>query len=387
MFQVFSCLTVEHDWRLVVLAATVCFLASVVAIDLFHRAQGTRGRTRLVWLSLDAAAAGFGIWATHFIAILAYDPGVGAGYDLGLTILSLLIAVLITGAGLSMALHDFGRWTASFGGAIVGCGVAAMHYTGMLALDLPGRITWSPNLVVASVALGIVFGGLAVSIAARRDDWGNTLTAAALLTLAIVSMHFTAMGAVLFVPDPTRITDAVSLSPTSLSLVVAGAAAIILGMSLVMAMSDRRSKDRLRQQKLLLDTALENMPQGLCMFEADGRIVLFNERYAKMMGLSAAWLKGRFLLDLFKHRKASGEFAGDPEEVFMTAEAREGKSSTKIHRSRFDEQDVKNGATVKHQGTVRRKRRQQIVQPTAAASHSDLSLPDRVRLATAGPTW
>src|SRR5471030_1691057 len=88
MFQVLTCLRVEHDWRLVVLASAVCVLASVVAISLFHRAQATHGRTQVVWLSLDAAAAGCGIWATHFIAMLAYDPGVGAGYNLGLTVLS-----------------------------------------------------------------------------------------------------------------------------------------------------------------------------------------------------------------------------------------------------------------------------------------------------------
>ena len=115
MFRVYTCLTVDHDWRLVVLAVTVCFLASAVAISLFHRARATIGRTRLVWLSLDAAAAGCGIWATHFIAMLAYDPAIGAGYNLVLTILSLLIAVLITGAGLGTALLDFGRWTAVFG--------------------------------------------------------------------------------------------------------------------------------------------------------------------------------------------------------------------------------------------------------------------------------
>jgi len=74
MFRVYSCLTVDHDWRLVVLAGTVCFLASAVAVSLFHRAQAATGRTRLVWLSLDAAVAGCGIWATHFIAMLAYDP-------------------------------------------------------------------------------------------------------------------------------------------------------------------------------------------------------------------------------------------------------------------------------------------------------------------------
>ena len=332
MFQVLNCLTVEHDWRLVVLAGAVCLLASAVAISLFHRAQATQGGARLIWLSLDAAAAGCGIWATHFIAILAYDPGAGAGYNLGLTILSLLFAVLITGVGLSVALHDFARWSAA-GGAIVGGGIAAMHYTGMMALELPGRITWSTHIVVASIVLGAVFGSLALFVAARRDDWRNTVTAAVLLTLAIVSHHFTAMGAVLVMPDPTRINDdALALSPASLSLVVAGAAGAILGMCLVAALSDRKWKDSLYQQKILLDAALENMSQGLCMFDAGGRIMLFNERYTKMMGLSAAQLQGRSLLDLFKYRKASGDFTGDPEEFFarMIVDARAGKSSTRV---------------------------------------------------------
>jgi NO-binding membrane sensor protein with MHYT domain len=80
---------------LVVLAVAVCFLASGVAISLFHRAQVAQGRARLIWLGLDAAAAAFGIWATHFIAVLAFDPGLGAGYDAVLTILSLVIAIVI----------------------------------------------------------------------------------------------------------------------------------------------------------------------------------------------------------------------------------------------------------------------------------------------------
>ncbi len=292
MFQVYTCLTVDHDWRLIVLAGAVCFLASAVAICLFRRAQATIGRTQLVWLSLDATAAGCGIWATHFIAMLAYDPycrGIPYSFDHPVS----AHRCLITGAGLGTALFGLGRWTAVVGGAVIGSGIAAMHYTGMMALELPGRLTWAPNLVVASIALGISFGALALYFAARRDDWVNTSIATALFALAILLMHFTAMGAVLVVTDPTRINDAGDLSPASLSLVIAGAAAIILGICLVAALSDRQSKVTLRQQKILLDTALENMSQGLCMFDADGRIVLFNERYAKMMGLSAAWLKGR----------------------------------------------------------------------------------------------
>ena len=332
MFQVYACLTNDHDWRLVVLAGAVCLLASAVAVILFHRAQATTGRTQFVWLALDAAAAGCGIWATHFIAMLAYDPAVGTGYNLAITILSLLIAVLITGAGLAAALLDLGRWIAAFGGAVVGGGIAAMHYTGMMALEVPGRMTWAPNLVVASIVLGIAFGSFALHFAARRDDWVNTVIATVLFALAILLMHFTAMGAVLVVADPTRINDAAALSPAALSLVIAGIVTIVLGICLVAALSDRQANGKLQQQKILLDTALENMSQGLCMFDADGRIVLFNERYAKMMGLPAASLRGLSLLDLIKYRKAAGEIVDDPQEFFVrvVAAAREGKSNTRV---------------------------------------------------------
>src|SRR5271154_3988093 len=139
MYQVLTCLSTEHDWRLVLLAGAVCFLASVVTVSLFNRARAAQGRARLVWIALDAAVSGCGIWATHFIAMLAYDPGNGAGYSIRVTMLSLVFAVAITGIGLCVALSGPRRSRAAIGGAIVGIGVAAMHYTGMMALQLPAQ--------------------------------------------------------------------------------------------------------------------------------------------------------------------------------------------------------------------------------------------------------
>lgn len=333
MFKVYTCLTVDHDWHLVVLAGAVCLLASAVAISLFHRAMASAGRTQLVWLSLDAAAAGCGIWSTHFIAMLAYDPAFGTGYNLVLTLLSLLIAVLLTGAGLGTALlNNVGGWTSIAGGAVVGGGIAATHYIGMLALEVPGRLSWAPSLVVASIALGVVFGSVALYFAARRDDWKNASVATVLFALAILFMHFTAMAAVLVVVDPTRINDSSSLSPAALSLVIAGIASIILGICLVAALSDRRWNERLLRQKILLDTALENMSQGLCMFDAKGRVRLFNQRFAQMLGVPAASLLEFSLLDLVKLRAASGEIGGDPNEFAarLIAATRDGKSTTRI---------------------------------------------------------
>ena len=49
---------------------------------------------RYVWLSVSALATGFGIWATHFIAMLAYAPGVPSGYNVSLTLASLVFAIV-----------------------------------------------------------------------------------------------------------------------------------------------------------------------------------------------------------------------------------------------------------------------------------------------------
>jgi diguanylate cyclase (GGDEF)-like protein/PAS domain S-box-containing protein len=97
-------------------------------------------------------------------------------------------------------------------------------------------------------------------------------------------------------------------------------------------MDQKRAAERVQQQKLLLDSALENMSQGLCMFDADGRVLHFNERYTKMMGLSAAFLKGWFLVDVIESRKANGEFVGDPVEISarVIAETGEGKPSSRV---------------------------------------------------------
>jgi|tagenome__1003787_1003787.scaffolds.fasta_scaffold20967488_2 diguanylate cyclase (GGDEF)-like protein len=245
MFRVLSCLTVEHDLWLVGLAGIVCFLASLAAINLFHRAVATRGRAKAMWLGTAGAASGCGIWATHFIAVLAYAPGVNLNYHVGLTVSSLVVAAAVTGAGLSVAAYNRSNWGSGVGGALVGAGVACMHYLGMGALEMPGHIVWSGDLVAASVLVGMVFGAASLWAAIHRTSVSGTLIAGVLLTLAIVSHHFTAMGAVEIVPDPGRAVAAFSLSPTWMAMGIANAAVAILAMSLAGAFVDKRAAERI----------------------------------------------------------------------------------------------------------------------------------------------
>jgi diguanylate cyclase (GGDEF)-like protein len=318
MFRVLTCLTSEHDWRLVALAGVICFLASLVAVSLFRRAAATHGATRGRFIGLAGAATGCGIWATQFIAMLAYEPGVPVAYDIPLTVMSLILAIVITCIGLGVAVSGGSRRLAMIGGAIIGGGVASMHYTGMWALELPGRVTWSPALVAASTTLGIVFGSAALAAAVRYRDNRGTLIGGCLLTLAIVSHHFTAMGAAEVVADPTRMIAPSSMPSQVLALAVAGAALVILGISFAGAYAERR----FREQGLQLSTAMNNMSQGLIMFDAAERLVVCNDRYIEMYRLPRALAKpGTTLQEIIRTRVATGSLARHPDEY--RAELRE----------------------------------------------------------------
>jgi NO-binding membrane sensor protein with MHYT domain len=281
-----------------------------------------------MWTVTAGAATGCGIWATHFIAMLAYDPGIVVGYGMVLTALSLVVAIMVTSAGLGLAVNGESRWSAPAGGAIVGGGVACMHYLGMWALEAPGHVSWSADLVVASITVGMLFGTAALMIAVRSAGMRATFVAGLLLTLAITSHHFTAMGAVELVPDPARTLSSLSLSPNLLAVAIAGVALSVLGMSFIGVLADRRlaartdkfekiiqelsearrqtevSQQELEEQKFRLDMAVDNMSHGLLLFDASERIVICNRRYIEMYGLSPEIVKpGCALRDLILHRQ------------------------------------------------------------------------------------
>jgi diguanylate cyclase len=170
------------------------------------------GLNRSAWILQTAVAAGSGIWATHFIAMLAFKPALPTTYDSLLTLASLLIAILVTGAGFCIAENNLFRWTSIAAGAVIGTGIAMMHYLGMSAMSISGHIRWDAPLVVASITTGILFAAAAVwSFKVKQSK----LLAAGLLTAAICALHFTAMAAatVEFDPTVTLRTSTTSFSP------------------------------------------------------------------------------------------------------------------------------------------------------------------------------
>ena len=272
MLRVLDCLTQQHDYRLVVLALGVCALGSYAAITLLNHVRIAQDRSRWGWLAAAAMASGFSIWATHFIAMLAFSPDEPTGYDLVLTLLSLVAAIAVTGLAYFTAI-DGGLPMRALGGALVGGGIATMHYMGMAAFRIAGFIVWDETLVAASVALGCVLGAAALVVGVGNAAWLQRLQGALLLTLAIFSLHFTAMGAALIVRDPTLMVAGSAMPPGWLAVGVAIGGLAILTLTLIGVGLDRR--DRRRTAAFVRDIAAARKAeeqQNLLVAELDHRV-------------------------------------------------------------------------------------------------------------------
>ncbi len=261
-FDLLNCAVGEHDYRLVLLAAVICYFTSLTALDLFRLARATRGRPTF-WVLLGGVAGGGGVWATHFIAMLGYEPHVPTGFNIPLTVISLLLAIVTTALALGVAVEGERAFRAGIrrtlsGGALLGLGIAAMHYTGTAALEVPARIEWDMRIVIASIAAGVILSTAAIRLARAGDMWRVRIASAAVLTLAIVALHFGGMAALRIIPDPTRTVEAAAFPPSMLAFAIAGVSIALLGIGAITALADRR----LRGQALAFDAEIVRLKQS-----------------------------------------------------------------------------------------------------------------------------
>src|SRR3569833_3469575 len=139
MFRVIDCITQDHDLRLVVLAGVLCLFACSTAMSLVGRSRESVGRLRVAWIAGAGFVAGCGIWATHFVAMLAYQTSFPIDYNIALTVLSIVIAVALCGGGFALAVIG-GR--AFAGGALTGSAIGIMQYVGMAAVCVLLWVFW-----------------------------------------------------------------------------------------------------------------------------------------------------------------------------------------------------------------------------------------------------
>ena len=243
--------TGTYDPYLVALSILVASFASYTALDLSGHAGPARGFARRMWLMAAALTMGGGIWSMHFVAMLAFIMPTPVSYDVGLTTLSLVVAIFVTGGGF----YVISRQSASpvplvLSGIFMGLGIAGMHYTGMAAMRGHAELSYDPLFVALSLVIAIGASTVALWLAFRTTDLGQKLVAAVVMGLAISGMHYTAMRAAIFTahgPVHEAHVNA-SLSQTNLALAVAGITFIILAFASAASLFERkRAEEALRQ--------------------------------------------------------------------------------------------------------------------------------------------
>src|SRR6195256_5157278 len=244
-------ITGTHDPYLVALSILVASFASYTALDLGGHVGAARGLARRVWLVAAAVTMGGGIWSMHFVAMLAFSMPIPMSYDIGLTALSLVIAIFVTGGGF----YVISRQSASpvhlaLSGTFMGIGIVAMHYIGLAAMEGHAELSYDRLFVALSVVIAIGASTAALWLAFRTTDLGQKVIAAAVMGVAISGMHYTAMRAAIFTAHaPVHEAQVnASLDQTSLALAVTGTTFIILALASVVSLFERkRAEEALRQ--------------------------------------------------------------------------------------------------------------------------------------------
>jgi diguanylate cyclase (GGDEF)-like protein len=240
----------SYSPTLVIISLCVAILASYTALDLSGRIATAKGRAVHLWTAGGAIAMGVGVWSMHFIGMLAFNLPVDLGYDITITLLSLLIGVLSSGFALWLVSQpQLPAWQLAFGALVMGAGISAMHYTGMAAMRMQPGIDYDPTLFGASLMIAVGASGAALWIAFRLRQHAPYVRlirggAAVIMGIAIVGMHYTGMAAARFADGSFCGAAASGLNGKGLDNLVLITTLAVLSIALLTSILDARLEAR-----------------------------------------------------------------------------------------------------------------------------------------------
>ncbi len=303
-----------YDKTLVTMSIGIAVLASYTALDLAARMRASAGWMRRLWLGTAAVAMGGGIWAMHFVAMLAFSmPGMKVGYDLRLTLASLLTAIVVTGTGFAVMARPQPRARDLVAaGLFMGLGVLTMHYMGMAAMRMPGTIGYDRWWFGISVLVAIGAATAALWLASRNNGQAEKVAAALVMGAAVAGMHFAGMKAASFTARGVRAaSDGAGVDQTALAVGVFSATFLILFFSLVAAMFDRRFSLLAHREATALRVSEERFrslyrgtPLPLHSLDQHGGIEQVSNTWLELLGYAREEVVGRPLIDFLTEESA-----------------------------------------------------------------------------------
>ena len=305
-------MTGSYNPLLVALSYLVAALASHVALQLAARVVVATGAARRGWIAAGALAMGAGIWSMHFIGMLALELPIPVAYEIDLTVVSLLLAIAVSGFALAIASRPtLGTRTLVLASALMGAGIGAMHYTGMAAIPMAPAIRYDAAIVAASLAVAVLASAAALAIARHLHTAPAAhvprlrAIAALVMGAAIVGMHYTGMAAAEFAPGAICTAGETALRTPRL----AGTITLFVGLFLVvtamlLAFERRLAREvdamrtTLRNNDAFLRQLLDALPVRVAYIDATSVVRYHNRSYRELLGLAADAVDGRDLREV-----------------------------------------------------------------------------------------
>jgi NO-binding membrane sensor protein with MHYT domain len=250
----------------VLLSVAVAVFASYASLLVSQQVLAApTSRRRHLWITVGGLCLGMGIWAMHFVGMLALSLPCSTSYDATVTFLSTIPGILASLLAIRMISRrelPAGKLAAS--GLLVGAGIGAMHYSGMAAMRLTGLIRYDAQLFLLSIVVAVALATLALWIRLRLQSWRSNWRAwanpvsAVVMGLAVSGMHYTAMAATYFIREGDPVA-ASGLTPTFLAAVVLAATSLIVVVTIVATYLGHRNLSSLRRSYRLMAGLLAGM--------------------------------------------------------------------------------------------------------------------------------
>jgi diguanylate cyclase (GGDEF)-like protein len=253
-----------NPW-LVALSIAVAILVSFTSLRLAARVAEAHGIVSRAWLVLGAISMGAGIWAMHFVGMLALAIPIQLRYDVGLTLASLGTAVVTSGFAIRIASGpQLGVTRHVICSLVMGLGIVGMHYLGMSSIRIVPALSYDPALVAASIAIAVTASYIALGLTfslrsgTHHHRWMARLGGAVVMGVAIAGMHYTGMAASIIQPG-AYCRSGVALNDLWVAISVAVAALGLLTITLVTSIFDAHLAARARLHALRLHQVNERL--------------------------------------------------------------------------------------------------------------------------------